>query len=333
MAADLPAVSEQLELAIITYNRSGPLERTLQQFHDSPFADCRITVLDNCSTDDTPAVCERWAGRFRDLRVVRHPYNIGLSPNYLRAVELTRAEYTWVLSDDETYDFSRCEDLLHELRAGEIDLFMLGSPHQDEWAQGLRTTVPDLIARGGRFHNAFTFVAGSIFRTALFDSRAIFRGYQNAANLYPHNAFVQDQFLRGSSVYVTRDVVVVRTRPPINETVGDMMSWLVKWARSCEVIEDPKLRERVINESIGSAGDWARQVLLHTTLTKLDDPDRLPRYLADLWLACRGRQRAVIAACVPLALLPRPVYGMMRRVLRRRRGMAMEDPDFDEFRV
>jgi len=333
MPGDLPALSEQLELAIITYNRAGPLERTLEQFAASPFAECRITVLDNCSSDETPTVCDRWTGRFRELRVVRHAYNVGLSANYLRAVELSRAPYTWVLSDDETYDFSVCEDLVEELRRGEVDLFMIGSPHQLAWERGLRTTVPELIARGGRFHNAFTFVAGSLFRTSLFDSSAMVRGYQSAGNLYPHLPFVHDHVARGSSVYIAREAIVERTRPPINETVGDMMSWMVKWARSCETIDDPGLRQRVINEAIGTPGAWARQVLLHTTLTKLDEPERLPRYLVDLWLACRGRQRLVIAACVPLALVPRPVYGTMRRLLRRHRGMTMDDPAFDAFRV
>lgn len=334
MTRALPALRDQLELAIITYNRSGPLEHTLGQLHDSPFAECRITVLDNCSTDGTPAVCERWSERFGDFHVVRHRYNIGLSPNYLRAVELTQATYTWVLSDDETYDFSDCKDLVACLREGEVDLLMIGSPHQFDWERGLRTTVPDLIARGGQYHAAFTFVAGSLFRTSLFGSSAMARGYRNSENLYPHFPFVHDQVARGSSVYIARRAIVERTRRPIHETVRDLMSWIVKWARSCEIIGDPQLRKAVIYQAMG--GDqraWARQVLLHTMLTRLDEPERLGRYLADLFVVCRQEQRLVVAGCAPLAVVPRPVYGLVRRALRRRRRMVGEDPDFDELRM
>jgi len=74
----------------------------------------------------------------------------------------------------------------------------------------------------------------------------------------------------------------------------------------------------------------ARSILL---LTKLDAPDRLPHYLSDLLVICRGGQRAAVAACMPMAALPRPLYALVRRVVRRSRGMSMEDPSFDEFRL
>jgi glycosyltransferase involved in cell wall biosynthesis len=333
LAEGKPELRDRVELAIITYNRAEPLERTLQHFLESPFAGCRITILDNCSTDETAEVCRRFAERFDDLHVLRHPYNIGLSANYLRAVELTRAPYSWILSDDESYDFSDCEDLVEVLLEGEVDLISIGSPHQHAWERGLRTTVPELIARGGWFHNSFTFIAGALFRTELFRSDHFFRGYRYTDTLYPHFPFVHDQVARGSSIYIARQPIVGRTVRPINETTGDYMSWMVRWVRACEGISNPVLRKDVIYEGVGDRREWAKQLLIKTMLTRLDDPARLPRYLADLLVICRGEQRAVVAACLPLAVLPRPVYAAVRRLVRTRRGIPMEDPEFDEFRL
>jgi glycosyltransferase involved in cell wall biosynthesis len=333
LSGSLPLLRERLDLAIITYNRSAALERTLEQLFDSPFAECPITVLDNCSTDDTPTVCRRWAERFADLRIVRHRHNIGLSGNYLRAVELSNSTYTWVLSDDESYDFSGCDDVVATLREGEIDLLMIGSPHQQAWEHGLRTTVPDLIARGGQYHAAFTFIAGSLFRTSLFDSRAFVRGYRYGDTIYPHFPFVHDQVGRGSSIYVARRPIVVRTRLEVEESVGDLLGWMSKWARACELIAEHDLRRAAIYESAGDRRGWVRQLVVHTMLTRLDDPRRLPRYLADLLVACRGEQRLIVIACLPLAVVPRSILKVVRRVVRRRRGIPMTIPEFDEFRV
>lgn len=329
----LPPLCRQVELAIVTYNRAGPLERTLEFLHASPFAGCRISVLDNCSTDQTPAVCERWRDRFPELETLRHSRNLGFTGNYLRAVERSRATYTWVLSDDETYDFSDCGDLVTALREGDVDLFMIGSPHQQEWERGLRTTVPELIARGGHYHHAFTFTAGSIFRTTLFDSRAVSRGYRYGHTLYAHFPFVHDQVIRGSSVYIARAPIVRRSPGAVEDTVGDLMGWMTKWAQACELIDDLDLRRTVIYQSVGDRRAWAVQILIHTLLTRLDHPERLPRYLADLLVACPGEQRLLVAACVPLAFAPRSLLVAVRRMVRRRRGISMATPEFDEFRV
>jgi glycosyltransferase involved in cell wall biosynthesis len=101
-------LEEDLEILLITYDRAKDLEKTLNQVLNSPFKNCKITVIDNCSPDDTPQVCAYFQKLFSNLEIIRHKKNIGSSPNYLRAVELSSSNYTWVLCDDDTFDFSNC---------------------------------------------------------------------------------------------------------------------------------------------------------------------------------------------------------------------------------
>jgi glycosyltransferase involved in cell wall biosynthesis len=161
-------LEEKIELFVITYNRAKYLERTLTQLLSSPFARCRITILDNCSTDATPEVCRSFAVRFAQLRVVRHRKNIGASPNYLRAVEMSESPYTWVLGDDDTYDFSDCADVLEAFESERFDLISLGSPEQPNNERGLTTTSRELIEQDTRYFSFFTFLTGVAFRTQIF---------------------------------------------------------------------------------------------------------------------------------------------------------------------
>ena len=53
-------IEEKMEIILITYNRSKYLDNTLNQFLNSPFKNCKFTVLDNCSPDNTPEICAKY---------------------------------------------------------------------------------------------------------------------------------------------------------------------------------------------------------------------------------------------------------------------------------
>lgn len=94
-----------LEICIPTYNRSKQLERLLtilQSEIDAAPIDTtiRITVSDNCSPDDTQMMLKSHS--FRDKLVVRtNPENIGALKNIWELYETTRADYVWIISDDD----------------------------------------------------------------------------------------------------------------------------------------------------------------------------------------------------------------------------------------
>jgi GT2 family glycosyltransferase len=90
------SISAVLEVILVTYNRARYLETTLQQLAKSPVAGCRFSIIDNASTDDTPEVCARFAQQFPNFHVRRNRFNVGISGNYLRALETAQAEYTWI---------------------------------------------------------------------------------------------------------------------------------------------------------------------------------------------------------------------------------------------
>ncbi|MDR2622994.1 MAG: glycosyltransferase [Methanobrevibacter sp.] len=53
-------IEKKIEIVIITYNRHRYLKNTLSQLLKSPFLKCKLTILDNCSNDDTENVCNHF---------------------------------------------------------------------------------------------------------------------------------------------------------------------------------------------------------------------------------------------------------------------------------
>jgi len=96
----------KLSICISTYNRGGWIALNLQNLFDQigpARSEIEVLVVDNTSTDHTPEVAAKWAGR-PDFRYVRNPRNVGMLGNLAVTAQRARGEYIWILGDD---DFTR----------------------------------------------------------------------------------------------------------------------------------------------------------------------------------------------------------------------------------
>ena len=102
-------------IAIPTYNRSASLRRALASARAQDYAPIEILVVDNASTDDTPAACAEIAAADARVRCIRHPDNLGASRNFNAGLQMARGEYFMWLADDDWISanyLSACIDAL-----------------------------------------------------------------------------------------------------------------------------------------------------------------------------------------------------------------------------
>lgn len=92
-------MSNTLEVFILTYNRAKYLEESIRSVLDSDFTDFTLTVVDNCSTDNT----EETVRSFDDprLKYVKHEKNIGGINNINSAIKMATADYIVLFHDDD----------------------------------------------------------------------------------------------------------------------------------------------------------------------------------------------------------------------------------------
>jgi len=238
-------IEEKLEILLITYNRSKDLENTFEQLLESPFAKCKLTILDNCSDDDTPIVCEKYYELFHNLKIIRHARNIGAVSNYLRAVEISKYKYSWILCDDDNYDFSDCDDIIEAIMTGKFDLISVGHPNYSNWIRGVETTVKKLIESGSTFFITQSFLPSTIYKSELFDSNCIYYGYLNTCNFFPTFAFINKAIEKNFSVYVSKKTIVSRSK---NDIGFSIMEWYSGWFNSCLLIENKDSRIKAARE-------------------------------------------------------------------------------------
>ncbi len=321
----LKTLEGQLEILIFTYNRAAYLEWTLAQLLASPFAGCKLTVLDNCSTDETPQVCAQYQGLFAEMRVVRHRKNIGLAPNYLRAVELAEAPYAWILGDDDVFDFSNCTDVIDVIKAGTVDLIYLSDLGVVGWARETTTTSGHLAKHGSNYFLLLTFVPNFLFRTERFDSQSLIEGYRSAANLYPHFPFVNKSVRDDFSFYISKQKLVYRGE---DDNYLSMLTWLTVWVNNCRTIEDHKMRRAAIYELpyvAQSRIKWLRVVAISIIAGKMDAPEKVLPQLRQMMSGLSADQLLLLSLLAPLLLVPSVIYRRLRTLRRARRGKAFPE--------
>jgi glycosyltransferase involved in cell wall biosynthesis len=259
-------IEKKLEIVLITYNRYQDLDNTLNEVLKSPFSSCKITVLDNCSDDKTSEVCKKYQKMYPSFNVIVHPKNIGANPNILRAVETSKSLYTWILCDDDHYDFIDCKDVLDAIESEKYDIISLGAPGQQDWEKGLITTSKELFENGSKYFNILSFIPSFIFKTELFDSESMVKGYYNVHNMYPHFPFINKSFDENFSIFTSKKDVIIRG---IENTGGmTLIIWIKCWFGSCRLVKEKKIRRKIIYESPSDDDGFITRMIYAITMEK-----------------------------------------------------------------
>lgn len=107
---------ELLEIIIPTFNRQEVLAETLPAILSSPVGRCRITVLDNNSSDATSEYIQGLLPSYPNLHYIKNRFNLGLAGNFCKAFTIPSKKYFWVISDDAQLDFTHWDALEQALR-------------------------------------------------------------------------------------------------------------------------------------------------------------------------------------------------------------------------
>jgi len=243
---DVVSLKDRLEIILITYNRCEYLLATLQQLELSPFRECHITVVDNCSPDNTTEIVDQFLSKFPNMTYIRNRINIGGNSNYLKAIELSTSEYTWIVCDDDFLDFSKCRDVLDAIKSNIFDLIVVGATDKGTWARGVATTSSKLLEQYKDYYVRMTFFPAYIFKTSLFDSICFCWGYKNIDRLYPQFEFLNKSIREDFSIYLAENKVVIRN--DVNDHSFYPLFLYASWVACCRTIQTATVRNQTIEQ-------------------------------------------------------------------------------------
>lgn len=102
-ASDTPSPAPRVSVVVPTYNRVGYVTRLLDSLAAQTFSDWEAIVVDDGSTDETPATLAVYARRDSRIRVFRHT-NAGPVHTINRGMRAARGAYLTWCGDDDVYE-------------------------------------------------------------------------------------------------------------------------------------------------------------------------------------------------------------------------------------
>ena len=114
----------KLSILVPVYNERTVVERSLAQVLAAPLPENlerELIIVDDCSTDGTPAILERIAANEPRIRLYRHEVNKGKGAAVRTAIQYATGDFTLVQDADLEYDPCEYPRLLRPLLDGHAD--------------------------------------------------------------------------------------------------------------------------------------------------------------------------------------------------------------------
>ena len=108
-----------VSVCVTTYNHAKYIAQALESILSQRTSfGVEIVVGDDCSSDDTVAICQRYAEQYPDrVRLLTTPRNMGMRANYRRTIEAARGEYIAICDGDDFW----CDDEKLQLQVAELE--------------------------------------------------------------------------------------------------------------------------------------------------------------------------------------------------------------------
>lgn len=100
---------EKITLAIPVFNASSFILRALESAYFQTYDNYEILIIDNASVDDTLKIIESFqdSHKERNIRIIRHPQNMGLGASKNTAIEKADGKYLFFMdADDVIYPYT-----------------------------------------------------------------------------------------------------------------------------------------------------------------------------------------------------------------------------------
>lgn len=261
---DRNSATPTVSIGIPVFNAQRYLERTLTALRDQDLADIEVIVSDNGSTDDTPAIAQRFVEADPRFSLISLGRNIGMPRNYNRVLEAARAPlFMWNASDDKVRPrhLSACVDALEQHPEASLAFSKVVYVDADDAVcgrmddDGLDFLTPGPAAR------ARTFLTRDVYQAI---------GY---------GAVMRTGFIRGIGgmpVHFSSDV-----------TLGIRMALRSSWVQVDEPLYEARRHEDQSNKL--RTADIADQ-------SRIIDPDRPRRYAFPEWYLTYQMTREALSA-------------------------------------
>lgn len=117
------------KLAVIVpiYNVEPYIEQCINSLLMQTMQDIDIVCVDDCGTDNSMKIVEKYAKTDKRIKIVHNKKNSGLSESRNNGVRATKAEYVMFCDSDDWFAYDMCEKMYNAITADGADIAICGT--------------------------------------------------------------------------------------------------------------------------------------------------------------------------------------------------------------
>lgn len=112
---------EKISVIVPVYNVEEYLDRCVESIVNQTYNNLEIILVDDGSTDDCPAMCDKWAEKDNRIKVI-HKQNGGLADARNAGLSIANGDYIGFIDSDDYIDPDMYECLIHHAVANNADI-------------------------------------------------------------------------------------------------------------------------------------------------------------------------------------------------------------------
>ena len=116
----------KISIIIAAYNVERYIQECIDSVRKQTLQDIDIVIVDDASTDTTPAILAQAAHADERIRVITHTVNQGLHITRKTGVAAASGEYAFFLDGDDDLEPTMCEELYRNISESPVDILHFG---------------------------------------------------------------------------------------------------------------------------------------------------------------------------------------------------------------
>ena len=114
----LPEVS----IIVPVYNSESYLSRCIDSILNQTFTDFECIVIDDCSPDNCPAICDEYAKKDERIKVIHNQQNQGSSLSRQTGLVQAKGDYIQFVDSDDRIESNMLEEMYRKITADNLDM-------------------------------------------------------------------------------------------------------------------------------------------------------------------------------------------------------------------
>lgn len=119
-------VTPFFSVVIPVYNVEKYLDRAIQSVLNQSFTDFEIILVDDCSPDHCPEMCDQYVSKYSNISVIHHQKNMGLSMSRNSGLDISNGCYIWFMDSDDYVEADLLEKVYESIRINPAQLILFG---------------------------------------------------------------------------------------------------------------------------------------------------------------------------------------------------------------